>query len=66
VETQHVRTEIETLLRSLGFAAEAISAVIACINLDQQIEFVDKKGVRSLLWHDPQTRRISVRAVRKA
>jgi hypothetical protein len=51
------------LLGSRGFAAEVIPEVIARINLDQAIEFVDKKGVRSLLWHDPQAWRISVRPV---
>jgi hypothetical protein len=64
VETSHVSTEIRALLGSLGFAAEVLPEVIDRINLDQQIEFVDKKGVQSLLWHDPRTRRICVRAVR--
>jgi hypothetical protein len=62
VETRHISTEIETLLGSLGFAVEIIPQVIARINLGEEIEFVDRRGVRSLLRHDPQTRRISVRA----
>lgn len=64
VETQKISTEIEALLGSLGFAEEAIPQVLARINLDEEVEFVDKKGVRSRLRHNPQTRRISVRAVR--
>jgi hypothetical protein len=63
VKTGHVHTNVQALLGSLGFAAEVIPEVIARINLDQAIEFVDKKGVRSLLWHDPQARRIRVRPV---
>lgn len=66
VKRWNVHTDIQALLGSLGFAAEVIPEVIARINLDQAIEFVDKKGVRSLLWHDPRARRISVRAVEPA
>jgi hypothetical protein len=52
----------EALLRSLGFVG-VIPQVLPRINLDEEVEFVDRQGVRSLLWHNPQTRRISVRAV---
>lgn len=63
VESRYVRTDIQALLNALGFVAEVIPEVIARINLDQEIAFVDKKGVRSLLRHDPEARKISVRTV---
>ncbi|HTU20370.1 MAG TPA: hypothetical protein VMG10_20065 [Gemmataceae bacterium] len=60
----HIRksAEIEALLRSLGFVG-VIPQVLPRINLDEEVEFVDRQGVCSLLWHNPQTRRSSVRAV---
>ena len=53
---------LDPLLTSFGFAPEIIRGVIARINLGQEVEFHDGKGTPSVLWHDPKTRRIHVRA----
>lgn len=52
---------LESLLFSLGFSPEVVPEVIASINLGLKIEFRDRKGVPSALWHDPKDRRITVR-----
>ena len=50
METQHVSSEIEARFGSLGFAAEVIPQVLARINLDEEVEFVARKGVLSPLF----------------
>ena len=37
--------------------------VLARINLDEEVAFVDRRGIRSLLRHDPRTRQITVRSL---
>jgi hypothetical protein len=61
VSTGQANTAIEPLLASLGLPPEAVPEAIARINLDQEVEFRDRKGVPSVLWHDPRTRRVVVR-----
>jgi hypothetical protein len=61
VSTGYTDTGIEPLLASLGLPPEAIPEVIARINLAQEVEFMDRDGVPSVLWHDPRARRIHVR-----
>jgi hypothetical protein len=61
VSVQRRSANLEPLLSSLGIAEETIPQVIARINLAQEIEFRDRKGVPSVLWHDPRTRRICTR-----
>ena len=64
--TTSVRREsfdLESLLSSLSVPPEIIPAVIARINLGQQVEFQNNKGIPSVLWHDPKARRIMVRAL---
>jgi hypothetical protein len=63
VTTRHVGTQIEATLRSLNIPPEAVPDVLARLNLGQEIEFRDSKGVRSRLWHDPKARRLCVRAL---
>lgn len=57
-KTRWISVEIKAALSSLGFAEEAIPEVIARINCGQEIEFRDKQGVPSVLWHDPRERRL--------
>ncbi len=64
VETRKIRTEIEPLLHSLGFAPEVIPEVLARINLDQEVAFQDKNGIPSRLWHDPKARQIRIQTLR--
>jgi len=63
VRSKRQPTEIESLLHSLGFAPEVVPEVIARLNLDQEIQFKDRQGVPSILWHDPKSSRIRVRAL---
>jgi hypothetical protein len=63
VETRRVQTEIEATLNSLGFPAEVMDEVIARLNFGHEIEFRDRQGVRSRLWHDPKARRLIVQAI---
>ncbi|MFO0967440.1 MAG: hypothetical protein U0793_17915 [Gemmataceae bacterium] len=53
--------DLTPLLSSLGFPPAALPDVMAHINLGQVIEFRDKEGVPSILWHDPKERRVRVR-----
>src|SRR5207248_10756414 len=41
-----------------GFPPDVFPEVIARINLGQEVEFRDRHGVRTRLWHDPKARRI--------
>jgi hypothetical protein len=60
VVTRRVSVDLEPPLCSLGFPPEVLPELIAQINLGQEIEFRDRKGVHSRLWHDPKARRICV------
>jgi hypothetical protein len=51
------------LCSSLGFPPEALADLIVQINLGQEVEFCDKQGAPSVLWHDPKARRICSRKV---
>ncbi|HKB38223.1 MAG TPA: hypothetical protein VKD72_17375, partial [Gemmataceae bacterium] len=55
--------DLEPSLSSLGFPPEVLPGLIARINLGQEVEFRDRNGLRSRLWHDPKARRICVRKV---
>lgn len=63
VVTRQLRIDLEPVLASYGFTPDVLSEVIARINLGQEIEFRDRNGVRSRLWHDPKARRICVQAL---
>ncbi|MBY0524088.1 MAG: hypothetical protein K2R98_11855 [Gemmataceae bacterium] len=52
---------IEPLLRSLGFAPEAIPEVIVRLNLDQDIPFTDSQGRHCMLWNDPRAGQVQVK-----
>ena len=54
---------LEPLLCSLGLPSEDVPEAVARINLDQEVEFRDRYGVRSRLWHDPRTSQLYVRPV---
>jgi hypothetical protein len=54
---------LESLLSSLGVPPEIIPHVIARINLGQEVEFQDRKGVRSVLGYDPKTKRVRVKVL---
>jgi hypothetical protein len=51
-------TDLEQLLSSLGFPPEVLPEVVTRLNLGQEVEFRDRKGVHARLWHDPKARRI--------
>jgi hypothetical protein len=53
--------DLTPLLTSLGFPPAAIPDVMAHINLGQVIEFRDREGIPSILWHDPKERSVRVR-----
>jgi len=63
VVTQSLAFDLEPLLLALGLSPGVIPEAIARINLNQEIEFRDREGIPSLLWHDPKARRILVRPV---
>ncbi len=63
VVARSVSVDLEPLLSSLGFPLEVHPELIARLNLSQEIEFRDRKGVLSRLWHDPKGRRIRVQPV---
>jgi len=66
VSVGHTPTTLQPLLCSLGLAPEAIPEAVARINLDQEIEFQDHRGVRCRIWHDPRTRQLNVRPIEPA
>src|ERR1022692_1521900 len=61
VVTVRQNINLEPVLTSLGFLPEVIHEVMSRINLGQEVEFRDSKGVPSVLWHDPKARRVRVR-----
>lgn len=63
VVARSMSVDLGPLLSSLGFPPEVHPELIARINLGQEIEFRDRKGVLSRLWHDPKARRIRVQPV---
>lgn len=63
VVARSMSVDLGPLLSSLGFSPEVHPELIARINLGQKIEFRDRKGVLSRLWHDPKARRIRVQPV---
>jgi hypothetical protein len=63
VVTRPLSIELEPVLASCGFSPDVFPEVIARINLGQEIEFRDQKGIRSRLWHDPKIRRIRVQTL---
>lgn len=58
VVTTQLRIDLDAVLSAHGFSSDLFPEVIARINLGQEIEFQDRQGVRSRLWHDPKARRI--------
>lgn len=62
VGVRRLLTKIEAFLGSLGFAAEVIPELLARINLDEEIEFVNRQGIHSFLRHDPLTQKINIRS----
>ncbi len=63
VVARSMSVDLGPLLSSLGFPPEVHPELIARLNLSQEIEFRDRKGVVSRLWHDPKARRIRVQPV---
>jgi hypothetical protein len=59
-------TQLEEFLCSLGIPATGLTEVLAEINLGQKVEFHDRKGQRSFLWHNPKELRIIVETHRSA
>jgi hypothetical protein len=57
VVTRQIRINLDAVLSAYGFTPDVFPEVIARINLGQQIEFRDRQGVRTRMWHDPKTRR---------
>ena len=63
VAVSQVRCRLEPLLASLGVPTEIIPGVIARINLGQEVEFRDRRGVRPVLWFDPKARQVRIRVL---
>jgi hypothetical protein len=66
VVARRLRVGLGPLLSSLGFPPEVAPEVVARINLGQEVEFRDRKGVPSVLSHDPKARRVVVRVLAPA
>jgi len=60
VRAQQADIDLKTALYSLGFSGEVVPEVIARINLGQEVEFRDRAGVRSRLWHNPKERQFVI------
>lgn len=58
VVTSEIRISLDAALSACGFTADVFPDVVARINLGQQIEFRDRQGIRTRMWHDPKARRI--------
>ena len=58
VVTRQLRIDLDSVLSACGFPPDVFPAVIARLNLGQEVEFRDRRGVRTRLWHDPKARRI--------
>jgi hypothetical protein len=63
VVSGRVAVDLEAALSSFGFPPEVLPQVIAGLNLNQEIDFRDRKGVRCRLSFDPKAGRIDVRPV---
>ena len=61
VAATRVGVDLGPVLTSLGLPPEALPELIARLNLGQEVELRDGRGTASVLWHDPQARRICVR-----
>lgn len=58
VVTRQLRIDLDAVLSDCGFPPDVFPAVIARLNLGQEVEFRDRRGVRTRLWHDPKARRM--------
>ena len=56
-------TDLGRLLLSAGVAAKEIEETITKLNLGQEIEFRDPRGIRGRLWSDPKAKRICTRPI---
>ena len=63
VVTRRVAVDLGAALSSFGFPPEVLPQLIAGINLNQEIDFRDRQGVRCRLRFDPKAGRIDVRPV---
>lgn len=58
VVTSEIRIGLDAVLSDFGFTPDVLPEVVARLNLGQQIEFRDRQGARTRLWHDPKARRL--------
>lgn len=58
VVTSQLHIDLHAVLSDCGFPPDVFPEVIARINLGQEVEFRDRSGVRTRLWHNPKTRRM--------
>lgn len=58
VVTRQLPIDLDAVLSDCGLSPDVFPEVIARLNLGQPIEFRDRQGVRTRLWHDPKARRI--------
>jgi hypothetical protein len=58
VTSDEVTFQIQAVLASYDVSPEDIPEMIAKINLGQEIEFRNSKGILCRLWHDPKARAI--------
>jgi hypothetical protein len=63
VVSRKVTVDLEAALSSFGFPPEVLPQAIAGLNLNQEIDFRDRQGIRCRLWFDPKAERIDVRRV---
>jgi hypothetical protein len=63
VVSRRVAVDLEAALSTFGFPSEVLPQVIAGLNLNQEIDFRDRQGVRCRLSFDPEAGRIDVRPV---
>lgn len=63
VVARSMSVDLGPLLSSLGFPPEVHPELIVRINLGREIEFRDRKGVLSRLWHEPKASRVHVQPV---
>jgi hypothetical protein len=61
VVSRRAAVDLESALSSFGFPPEVLPQVIAGLNLNQEIDFRDRQGVRCRLWFDPKEGRVGVR-----
>jgi hypothetical protein len=60
VASKRVAVDLEAALSTFGFPPEVLPQVIAGINLNQELDFRDRQGVRCRLWFDPKEGRVGV------